>query len=52
MAQLLSKYKGIRSIMLDTNSSYVMNFLFQTTSLATSEAAMYSNSVVESTVVS
>ena len=38
--------------MLGTTSSLVMNFFIQTASLAASEAAMYSNSVVESAVVS
>ena len=46
------QYKGIKSIMLGTTPSLVMNFLSQIASLAASKATMYSDSVVESTVVS
>ena len=52
MAPLLSQYKRIESIMLGTTPSSKMNFLIQSASLAGSEAAMYSDSIVESAIVS
>ena len=52
MAPLLSQYKSIGRTILGTTPSSIMNFFIQTDSLATLEAAMYSDSVVESVVVS
>ena len=52
MAPLLSQYKSIGRTMLGTTPSSIMNFFIQTASLAASEAAMYSDLVVESAVVS
>ena len=52
MAPLLSQYRGTGSTMIGTTPSFEINFLIQTTSLAASEAAIYSTSVVESIVVS
>ena len=51
MAPLLSQYKSTGSDILGIIPNSVMNFLIQTASLAASEAAMYSASVVESTIV-
>ena len=52
MAPLLSQYKSTESDILGTIPNLVMNFLIQTASLAASEAAIYSASVVESVTVS
>ena len=52
MAPLLSQYKPTRSDILGITPNLVMNFLIQIASLAASEAAIYSASVVESATVS
>ena len=52
MASLLSQYKSTGSDVLGTIPNLVMNFIIQTASLAASEAAMYSASIVESATVS
>ena len=52
MAPLLSQYKFTGYDILGITPSLVMNFLIHTTSLAAFEAAIYSASVVESTIVS
>ena len=52
MAPLLSQYKSTGSDILGTIPNPVMNFLIQIASLAASEVAMYSASVVESSTVS
>ena len=48
MAPLLSQYKSTGSDILGIIPNPVMNFLIQTASLAASEVAMYSASIVES----
>ena len=52
IAPLLSQYKFNGSDILGKTPSLVMNFLIHTASLAASEAAIYSASVVESATVS
>ena len=52
MAPLLSQYKGIIPKMLGSTPSSVMNYVIQTASLATSEAAMCSDSIAESLDIS
>ena len=52
MAPLLSQYKPTGSDILGTTPNPVMNFLIQTAYFATSKAAMYSASVVESATMS
>ena len=52
MAQLLSQYKPTGFDILGITPNAIMNFLIQIVSLATSEAAMYLDSVVELTMVS
>ena len=52
MAPLLSQYKSTGSDILGTIPNPVINFLIQTASLASSGAAMYSASVIESAMVS
>ena len=52
MALLLSQYKFTRSDILGIIPNPVMNLLIQIASLAASEVAMYSASIVESATVS
>ena len=52
IAPLLSQYKFTGSNILGTTPSPAMNFLIQTASLAASEAAIYSASIVDSLMVS
>ena len=52
MAPFLSQYKSTGSDILGIIPNLVMNFLIQIASLVTSEAAMYSASIVESVTVS
>ena len=52
MAPLLSQYKSTGFDILGIIPNPVMNFLIQKASLAASEAAMYSASIVESVTVS
>ena len=51
MAPLLSYKRGTADLKEGTIPSSVMNFQIQIASLAASDAAMYSASVVESTVI-
>ena len=51
IAPLLSQYKATGNAMVGTTPRSEMNFLIQTASLAASDAAIYSASVVESAVV-
>ena len=52
IAPLLSQNRSIEFEILGTTPSPVMNFLIQTASLAASNAAIYSASIVESATVS
>ena len=52
MAPLLSQYKSTGFEMLGITPNPVTNFLIQTASLAASEVAIYSVSIIESATVS